>query len=117
MSLEFKKFYKNKSVLVTGATGFKGAWLCFWLNMLGAKVSGIGFNPNQNKNLFYKLKLQKRINLKIIDVRNKKLLNNFIQKVKPSIIFHLAAQPLIYESYQKPHLTFDINFFNHSSSV
>ena len=52
MSLEFKKFYKNKSVLVTGATGFKGAWLCFWLNMLGAKVSGIGFNPNQNKNLF-----------------------------------------------------------------
>jgi len=110
MSLEFKKFYKNKSVLVTGATGFKGAWLCFWLNMLGAKVSGIGFNPNQNKNLFYKLKLQKRINLKIIDVRNKKLLNNFIQKVKPSIIFHLAAQPLIYESYQKPHLTFDINF-------
>ena len=110
MSLKFKKFYKNKSVLVTGATGFKGAWLCFWLKMLGAKVSGIGFNPNQNKNLFYKLQLQKKINLKILDVRDKKSLNNFVQKIKPSIIFHLAAQPLIYESYKKPHLTFDINF-------
>ena len=51
-----------------------------------------------------------KINLKILDVRNKNLLNNFVQKVKPSIIFHLAAQPLIYESYEKPHLTFDINF-------
>lgn len=110
MSLNLKKFYKNKSVLVTGATGFKGAWLCFWLNMLGARVSGIGFNPNQNKNLFYKLKLQNKINLKIMDIRNKKLLRNFIYKQKPSIIFHLAAQPLIYESYKKPHLTFDINF-------
>ena len=110
MSLKFKKFYKNKSVLVTGATGFKGAWLCFWLKMLGAKVSGIGFNPNQNKNLFYKLQLQKKINLKILDVRDKKSLNNFVQKIKPSIIFHLAAQPLIYESYKKPYLTFDINF-------
>ena len=55
MTINLSKFYKNKKVLVTGATGFKGAWLCNWLKLLGAKVYGIGFNPNQNKNLFYKL--------------------------------------------------------------
>ena len=54
MTINLSKFYKNKKVLVTGATGFKGAWLCNWLNLLGAKVYGVGFNPNQNKNLFYK---------------------------------------------------------------
>ena len=53
MKQELKNFYKGKKVLVTGATGFKGAWLCLWLNLLGAKVIGIGFNPNKNKNLFY----------------------------------------------------------------
>ena len=49
---KIKNFYKNKKVLVTGATGFKGAWLCSWLLRLGANVYGTGFNPNQNKNLF-----------------------------------------------------------------
>ena len=54
---KFKKFYKNKKILVTGATGFKGAWLTSWLLELGAKVIGSGFNPNENKNLFYQLNL------------------------------------------------------------
>ena len=80
------------------------------VNILGAKVSGIGYNPNQNKNLFYKLNLQKKIDLKIIDIRDYNSIFRFIKKVKPSIIFHLAAQPLIYESYKKPYDTFDINF-------
>ena len=106
---KMKKFYKNKKVLVTGATGFKGAWLCSWLLKLGAKVYGTGFNPNQNKNLFYKLSLQKKINLKIFDIRDLKELSNFVKTSKPSIIFHLAAQPLIYESYRKPLLTFEVN--------
>ena len=64
---KMKSFYKNKKVLVTGATGFKGAWLCAWLLKLGAKVYGTGYNPNQNKSLFYKLSLEKKINLKIFD--------------------------------------------------
>mgnify|MGYP001173133534 FL=1 len=102
-------FYKNKKILVTGATGFKGAWLCLWLKILGAKVYGIGFNPNKNKNLFYSLKLDKKIKLNLIDIRNKKKLSNYLNKIKPQIIFHLAAQPLIYESYQKPYLTYEIN--------
>ena len=106
---KMKSFYKNKKVLVTGATGFKGAWLCAWLLKLGAKVYGTGYNPNQNKSLFYKLSLQKKINLKIFDIRDYKKLSNFVNNSKPSIIFHLAAQPLIYESYQKPLLTFEVN--------
>ena len=106
---KMKSFYKNKKVLVTGATGFKGAWLCSWLLKLGARVYGTGYNPNQNKNLFYKLSLQKKINLKIFDIRDYKKLSSFVNNSKPSIIFHLAAQPLIYESYKKPLLTFEVN--------
>ena len=67
---KIKSFYNNKKVLVTGATGFKGSWLCSWLLKLGAKVYGTGFNPNQNKNLFYKLNLSNKIKLKIFDIRD-----------------------------------------------
>ncbi len=105
-----KKFYKNKRVLVTGATGFKGAWLCSWLMKLGAKVSGLGYNPNENKNLFYQLNLNKKIKFEIFDIRNFDKLENFINKIKPSIIFHLAAQPLILRSYKDPYLTFTVNY-------
>jgi len=103
-------FYKNKKVLVTGATGFKGAWLCSWLLKLGAKVYGIGFTPNKNKNLFYSLSLDKKIVLRLFDIRDFKKLYQFINFSRPSIIFHLAGQPLVFESYKKPLLTFDINF-------
>ena len=106
---KIKKFYKNKKVLVTGATGFKGSWLCSWLLKLGAKVYGTGYSPNQNKNLFYDLNLNNRINLKIFDIRDYRRLKNFIYYSKPKIIFHLAAQSLVYNSYQKPLITFDIN--------
>ena len=106
---QIKKFYKNKKILVTGATGFKGSWLCSWLLELGAKVYGTGFTPNQNKNLFYDLRLNKRIKFKIIDIRDYNKLKRFINKVKPNIIFHLAAQPLVIESYMKPIDTFNIN--------
>ena len=104
-----KKFYKNKSVLITGVTGFKGTWLCSWLLELGANVVGVGYNPNPNKNLFYKLNLNRKIKLNLFDIRNLSKLQQLVKKTKPSIIFHLAAQPLIYESYKKPLETFDIN--------
>ena len=102
-------FYKNKRILVTGATGFKGAWLCSWLLKLGAKVYGIGFTPNKNKNLFYSLSLDKKIKLKLFDIRDYKKLEKFIKLSKPSIIFHLAGQPIVFESYKNPLLTFDVN--------
>ena len=107
--MNLSNFYKNKKVLITGVTGFKGSWLASWLLILGAKVYGIGYQPNQNKKLFYDLNLVKKINFSLIDVRNYKKLSKKIKSIKPSIIFHLAAQPLIYESYKKPYLTFDIN--------
>jgi CDP-glucose 4,6-dehydratase len=104
-------FYKNKKVLVTGATGFKGAWLSYWLHILGAKVFAIGYTPNKNKNLFYSLNLHKKININILDIRNKKKLNYYINKIKPQIVFHLAAQPLILESYKEPYKTYEVNTF------
>ena len=107
---KIKSFYKNKKILITGVTGFKGAWLASWLLQLGAKVIGTGYNPNQNKNLFYLLNLHKKIDLSLFDIRDFKKVNNLITKKKPSIIFHLAAQPLIYVSYKKPFSTFDVNF-------
>lgn len=103
------KFYKGKKIFVTGATGFKGAWLSYWLYLLGAKVYGIGYSPNKNKNLFYSLKLDQKINLKLMDIRDKKKLSSLLLKFKPQIIFHLAAQPLILDSYKKPYLTYSVN--------
>ena len=104
-----KNFYKSKKVLVTGATGFKGAWLCQWLKLLGAEVYGIGYNPNKNKNLFYSLNLHNEINLSIIDIRDFIKLKKKLNVIKPQILFHLAAQPLILDSYDKPFETYQIN--------
>lgn len=105
-----KNFYKNKRVLVTGATGFKGAWLCAWLLNLGSNVYATGYNPNKNNLLFKSLKFSNKINLKLFDIRDLKKLDKFLKKTKPQIIFHLAAQPLVIESYKKPHKTFDVNY-------
>ncbi len=102
-------FYKNKKVLVTGSTGFKGAWLCLWLKMLGAKIYGIGYKPNNNKKLFNQLNLDKRILFKNIDIRDYYKINNYIKKIKPEIIFHLAAQPIISKSYDEPKYTYEVN--------
>ena len=104
-----KKFYKNKKILITGATGFKGAWLAFWLYKMGAKVFTTGNNPNKNENLFYGLGLEKKTNLNIFDIRNFDKLNKLIQKIQPNVIFHLAAQPLILKSYEDPRGTYEVN--------
>ena len=96
------KFFKNKKVLITGASGFKGAWLSLILHMLNAKVYGLGFKPNMNEKLFNQIGLKKKIIFKYIDVTNKKELKKYIDRVKPSIIFHLAAQPILSESYKYP---------------
>ena len=77
---ELKKFYKNKKVLITGATGFKGAWLSSWLLKLGSIVTGIGYNPNKNENLFYQLNLDRKIDLKLFDIRDIKKLSKVIKK-------------------------------------
>ena len=96
-------FWKEKKVLVTGHTGFKGGWLSLWLYILGAKIVGYALDPISKKNLFDILKLkkifEKDVRKNIQDIEEIKKL---IQTFKPEIIFHLAAQPQVLESYTEP---------------
>ena len=96
-------FWKNKKVLVTGHTGFKGGWLSLWLYILGAKIAGYALNPKTKKNFFNILNLKK---IFTIDVRKNiqsiSEIKKLIKKFKPEIIFHLAAQPQVLESYLNP---------------
>jgi len=103
-------FYKGKKALVTGHTGFKGAWLCEWLMALGAEVHGFSLPPPTKPSLFVQLKLAKRIKSHTTgDIRDLKAVTACIKRVKPDIIFHLAAQPLVLLSYRQPVETFDTN--------
>lgn len=79
---------------MTGATGFKGSWLCFLLNKFGAKVVGTGLRENSQK-LFYQLNLKNKIKIYHNDIRDYKSLNKIVNNFKPEIIFHLAAQPIV----------------------
>jgi CDP-glucose 4,6-dehydratase len=97
------KFWSNKKVLITGHTGFKGGWLSVWLKILGAKLIGYSINPQTKKNFFNSTKIKKifaedfRKNIK-----DYKDLEKCIKKTKPEIIFHLAAQPQVLESFINP---------------
>jgi CDP-glucose 4,6-dehydratase len=104
-----KKFYKNRKILVTGASGFKGSWLSYSLCLMHAKVYGLGIKKNNNEKLFNQLKLKSKIDFRYIDIRNYEKLKKFINLSKPSIIFHLAAQPIVSESYKRPSETINTN--------
>ena len=91
---------------MTGTTGFKGAWLAFWLNNLGAKVFGIALKPEKDSILFESLKISNKIEQHFIDITNFDKLNIIIKKIKPDIIFHLAAQSIVSSSYKDPISTF-----------
>lgn len=103
-------FWKNKKVLVTGHTGFKGTWLIFLLNKLGAKI----FGYSNHKSYFFKngkIKLPFIIDEKYDDILNLNSLKKYLNKTKPQIIFHLAAQPIVSLSYKYPKKTFETNAF------
>ena len=97
-----KNIYKNKKVLVTGSTGFKGSWLCFVLIFLGAKVVGIAKYPEKGSIIFKTLNLKKSIKQYYFDIINLKKLDKTVKKEKPDIIFHLAAQSVVSTSYKFP---------------
>ena len=103
-------FWKNKKVFVTGHTGFKGSWMCIFLKILNAKVTGYSLKPKSKPNLFNLAKVSTILEKSIYaDIRDYKTLFREIKKSQANIIFHLAAQPLVRYSYQKPKETFDTN--------
>ena len=102
-------FYNNKKVLITGHTGFKGSWLTTMLLMQGADVTGYSLQPPTNPNLFELSGIQKDINHIEGDIRDREKLFKVFDEVKPEIVFHLAAQPIVRESYKKPVYTYETN--------
>ena len=104
------KFWKNKKVFITGHTGFKGSWLSLMLTLLGAKVSGYSLKPNNKLNLFDLLQLKKKIHSSVIgDIRNYEKLKKSILNKSPDFVVHMAAQPLVRESYLDPKYTYEVN--------
>jgi len=105
----FNKTFQNKKVLVTGDSGFKGSWLCIWLKELGADVYGYSLPALTKKDNFVTTDLQNKIHHQDGDIRDLDKLSNYFNEVKPDIAFHLAAQPLVIESYNNPHYNFETN--------
>ena len=105
----FREIYKNKKVLITGNTGFKGSWLTAWLIKLGANIVGIAKDIPTNPSIFEELKLEDQIKFYKEDVRDLSKMINIISNEKPDFIFHLAAQPLVLTSYNDPIETISSN--------
>jgi CDP-glucose 4,6-dehydratase len=105
----FHRKYSGKRVLVTGHTGFKGGWLCIWLEMLGAKVSGYALDPIHDDGIFNCSGICSRINDIRGDIRDLQYLERIFLEIQPEIVFHLAAQAIVIEGYRNPVETFEIN--------
>ena len=102
-------FYRGKKVLVTGHTGFKGSWLCKILINAGAEVTGYSLEPPTNPNLFSIADIADKMNSVIGDVRDREHLMEVFKVVQPEIVFHLAAQPIVRDSYKDPVYTYETN--------
>lgn len=102
-------FYKNKTVFVTGHTGFKGTWLSKILVNSGAKVIGYSLNPPTNPNLFSLSGIEGKMVSIIGDIRDYEHVKSVFDEYRPEIVFHLAAQPIVRDSYKEPRYTYDAN--------
>lgn len=109
VNLLYSNVYKGKKVLITGHTGFKGSWLCILLNKLGAEIYGYALEPPTNPNLYTEAKLDDFVNSTIGDIRDYSNLLKVVRNIKPQIVIHMAAQPLVRESYKRPVETYEIN--------
>ncbi len=104
-----EEIYRNKNVVVTGHTGFKGSWLVAWLNQMGASVTGISLDPPSTPSHYEASKIADGIHDYRIDIRNSDAIEQAILDVKPDFLFHLAAQPIVSASYDDPISTWSTN--------
>lgn len=123
------KTFKSKKILITGHTGFKGSWLINLLSQYNAEIKGIGLEPKTKSDIFHVSNCNKKCDSVIIDIRDKEKLQKEISEFNPDFIFHLAAQPLVIDSYVDPENTFSTNitgtinlletirFFEHKCTV
>ena len=105
----FGNFFKDKTVFITGHTGFCGSWMCILLNELGANVIGYALPPYTERDNFVVTNLKEKITSIIGDIRDFEKLNEAVKQNKPDIILHLAAQPIVRKSYSVPKETYDVN--------
>lgn len=104
-----QKFWKGKKVFITGHTGFKGSWLCLWLHSLGAEVTGYALNPPTEPSLFELCATDRLVKSVIADVRDVESLGKAMTSANPEIVIHMAAQPLVRDSYKAPGETYSVN--------
>ena len=109
MAVLLDDFYRGKKVFVTGHTGFKGSWLCKMLVNAGAKVTGYSLNPPTSPSLFEIAGIANDINSIIGDIRDFASLKKAFDEAQPEIVLHLAAQPIVRESYKNPAFTYETN--------
>jgi CDP-glucose 4,6-dehydratase len=102
-------FWKNRKVLVTGHTGFKGGWLSVWLEHMGADVCGYALDAPTSPSFFVECRLGKRMRSVIGDICNLDLLRQTVCEFRPEIVIHMAAQPLVRDSYKDPLRTYTVN--------
>ena len=104
-----KDFWKGRKVLITGHTGFKGSWLCLWLNSMGANVYGIGLSPLTEHSIYKYARIADIVESNILDIRDFKKTQELFDQINPDIVFHMAAQPLVRYSYSNPIETYETN--------
>ncbi len=107
--MSFADYYQNKKVLITGNTGFKGAWLTAWLLKMGAQVSGFSIDVPTDPSMFEACEFEKKIQHKFGDINKLEEIKAFVAEIRPDIIFHMAAQPLVRASYNDPSETIFTN--------
>ncbi len=110
--MENLKIFKNSRVVVTGHTGFKGSWLSLILKNFGAEVYGISLKPETNPNLFQSIKYKTFKKSYLFDLRNYKKTKKILNIIKPEVVFHLAAQPIVSIGYEKPYKTYTTNILS-----
>ena len=105
----YNNIFKNRKVFITGHTGFKGSWLCLLLNQLGADIYGYALEPPTNPSLYVEAKIGELVTSEIGDIRNYERLVKTLHKIQPEIVIHMAAQPIVRESYKIPLETYEVN--------